>query len=315
MSHETASPSVLVMGEALIDLVIDPRLNAGDTQAVPGGSPANVALALARLGLDVDLVAWLGRDDFGEMVREHLESSNVRITPESYGASSTPTAEARLDATGAATYTFDLEWAPPSPITVPASAQIVHTGSIGAVLQPGTTAVLDAFRRGRRQALTSYDPNARPTLMGEVGAARRVVEDFVRLSDVVKVSDEDLQWLYEDSEPEPAARRWVQDLGVSLLVMTRGKEGPIAWTRGGTEASVTPAKVTVVDTVGAGDTFMGGLIDALWRRGFKGPGQDNALARLSQTGLTAILEDASEVADVVVQRRGANPPWARELGR
>lgn len=309
-----SSPTVFVMGEALIDLVIDVNKGA-DAAAVPGGSPANVALALSRLGVDVDLATWIGTDDFGSLITTHLEASNVRITLDSLKAAFTSTAEAHIDETGAATYIFDLEWAPIAPLLIPTSAQIAHTGSIASVIQPGSDVVLDAFRRAHHQALTTYDPNARPTLMGEASKARQIVEEFVRASDLVKVSDEDLEWLFSDATPVEVIQRWLHDLDVSVVVMTRGKDGPIAWTRGGVSAEVQPPKVTVVDTVGAGDTFMGGLIDALWRRDLRGIEGREQLANIDTATLQAILEDASEAANVVVQRRGANPPWAKELGR
>lgn len=310
----TDHPCALVIGEALIDLVYDPR-KGQEPQAVPGGSPANVALALSRLGIDTELVAWFGRDAYGKVIREHLEASNVRLAPQTDNASFTPIAKARLDEQGAATYDFTLEWNPPAPIEIPPSAAVVHTGSIGAILEPGSQAVLDAFSRARGRALTTYDPNVRPTLMGKVSVARPIVESFVAQSDVVKVSDEDLAWLYEGLDAADAAQRWVDRFGVALVVVTRGKAGPVAWTSGGVCESVRPAEVKVVDTVGAGDTFMGGLIDALWRRQLVGADGRQSLAGLSASEVHAIVTDASAVADVVVQRRGANPPWAKELGR
>ncbi len=315
MSTSDPQPSVLVLGEALIDLVVDPRKDTLEPHAVPGGSPANVALALGRLGLDVELVTWFGQDDHGEMIATHLGKSNVKVSAGSDGAERTPTALANLDMKGAATYTFDLEWAPVSPVEIPETVAFAHTGSIAAVIEPGTATVLDALTRARSQAVTSYDPNARPTLMGDAADARKVVEGFVRQSDVVKVSDEDLEWLYPDSDPLDSAQKWTDDMRVALIVITRGKDGPIAWTRNGGRVAVTPTKVKVVDTVGAGDTFMGGLIDALWRRGYKGADKRDDLAGIGEDELREILVDASAVADIVVQRRGANPPWAHELGR
>lgn len=307
--------SALVMGEALVDLVIDPRQNSSEPVAVPGGSPANVAIAISRLGIPVDLVAWFGKDLYGDMMRGHLEESNVNVASGTDLAPFTPTAEAHLDQNGAATYTFNLEWDPPAPIDIPDSAAVVHTGSIGAVLQPGTDAVLEAFIRAREQALTTYDPNARPSLMGDVDVARPIIESFVSNSDVVKVSDEDLGWLYPGTPAVDAARAWTERFQVPLVVVTRGKEGPIAWTSSGVEVSVIPAEVKVIDTVGAGDTFMGGLIDALWRRDLVGRGAGEAISLLSEEQLAEIIEDASRMADIVVQRRGANPPWAHEIGR
>ncbi len=309
------TPSALVMGEALIDLVFDPRKDESEPTPVPGGSPANVALTLGRLGIDVDLVTWIGTDPYGQMVSRHLKESNVRVYDGCDGAPFTSTAEAHLDSSGAATYTFNLEWAPPAPVSLPAGAAVVHTGSIGAVLEPGTATIFEAFKEARGQALTTYDPNARPTLMGDVDSARAVIEGFVAQSDVVKVSDEDLQWLYPSLTALEAAHGWTDRFHVPLIVVTRGKEGPIGWTASGVQSAITPQKVSVVDTVGAGDSFMGGLIDALWRRDIVGSSGKEALLALDEAGLRSILADAAQIADIVVQRRGANPPWASELSR
>ncbi len=309
------SPSVLVIGEALMDLVIHSGHDLKDAEAVPGGSPANVALALGRLGLSVDLVTWIGLDQFGHQIREHLEDSHVRIDGASAGAARTSTAEAYLDEQGAASYIFKLEWAPRAPIAVPETALVAHTGSIGSVIQPGSTAVLDAFKRARETALTTYDPNARPSLMGSREEARATIEAFVAQSDVVKVSDEDLEWLFPQQDPLDSAKQWMERFSPALLVVTRGGEGPVAWTSQGAKAELMPESVSVVDTVGAGDTFMGGLIDALWRRDLVGRDAAQAVRDLSDEQLLSILSDASELASIVVQRRGANPPWAVELGR
>lgn len=306
---------VLVMGEALMDLVIRHGDTIENAEAVPGGSPANVALALGRLGVNVSLVTWIGKDAYGARIRKHLEDSNVRLVKGSQGAAETPTAAAYLNEEGAANYTFNLDWDPASPVELTDNDLIVHTGSIGAVLEPGTTAILDAMTRARRTAVTTYDPNSRPAIMGDVDEARTIVEYFLTVSDVVKVSDEDLEWLYPNRTPVEACQDWLKEFDIQLLVMTRGGEGPIAWNRSGATAEVAPEKVKVVDTVGAGDTFMGGLIDALWRRDLRGPEGAEKIQTLDSETLTEILRDAGELADIVVQRRGANPPWAEELGR
>lgn len=315
MSKETSEPSVLVIGEALMDLVIGWGKDDDAPDAVPGGSAANVALAMGRLGLDVELTTWLGQDSFGDQIRKHLTASNVAISSGSDGASATSTAEARLDEHGAATYNFEFEWAPVPPIRVPASAKVVHTGSIASVLSPGSDTVLEALHSAHDHAIVTYDPNVRPAIMGTAEAARGIVEAFVKETNLVKVSDEDLEWLYPDIPAEIAAQNWLSDFSLSAIVLTRGKKGPIAWAAGGAEAAVTPKKVTVVDTVGAGDTFMGGLIDSLYRRGLVGEFGAQKIASLTSPELQEILSDASAVADIVVQRRGANPPWASEIGR
>lgn len=307
--------SVLVIGEALVDLVVGFGKGEQDAEAVPGGSPANVALALGRLGIPVELVTWVGKDDYGKQITAHLQESKVTVGEASQQAVATPRATAWLNQEGAATYSFDIEWQPASPIPVPTSVAVVHTGSIASVLAPGAQTVIEALREAQPQSLITFDPNARPQIMGSVQQARETVEQIVALSDVIKVSDEDLEWFYPHLTIDEVVQKWTGEFGVELVVLTRGSQGPLATTRSGATASVVPAEVTVIDTVGAGDTFMGGLIDALWRRGVRGPLGREALAQLSQEQLEQVLQEASLVADIVVQRRGANPPWASELGR
>ena len=311
----TQTDKVLVMGEALVDLVIEWGKKEIDAEPVPGGSPANVALALSRLGVPTELVTYLGKDAYGKQITKHLAASGVTIIPGDPDVEETSRAIAWLDEDGAATYSFDIVWEPKSPIMVDPGVAIVHTGSIASALEPGAQAVLDALRRAKYQALVTYDPNVRPQILNDRAVAAEMIEEAVAAADVVKVSDEDLEWLYPDVSPAKAAQRWLQDFELSLVVMTRGKDGPVAWTRSGIDVSYAPGEVTVVDTVGAGDTFMGGLIEALWRRGYRGPEGSERLNKIDRTELADILEEASEVANVVVQRRGANPPWTHELDR
>src|SRR5699024_3338309 len=152
----------LIVGEALTDIVVDAD---GARREHPGGSPLNVAVALARLGHHAHLLTRIGDDERGEAIREHLAASGVALTPGSSVAAPTSTAQATLDAHGAATYTFDLLW-DPDPSGLPAQVDAVHTSSIAAVLDPGATTVGEVLRRHREHATISYDPNARPTLMG-----------------------------------------------------------------------------------------------------------------------------------------------------
>ncbi len=320
MTAQTTNPStpdepfVLVIGEALMDLVVQHGAEAGDAAAVPGGSPANVALALGRLGVPVELVTWIGKDTFGTAIHKHLGESGVVLREPSLAAEKTSTAIAKLDELGAATYVFDVEWAP-APLVGFKNIEILHTGSIAAVLEPGAQAILDAIDATNGQALVTYDPNARPQLMGSPGETVGPVEAVVSRADVVKASDEDLEWLYPGKTAEEAALEWIERFDLPLLVVTRGKEGPMGFLGSNLRSSVAPAPVKVVDTVGAGDTFMGGLIDALWRRGIRGAEGRDKLRELTGDDLRSILQEAAELADIVVQRQGANPPWAAELGR
>ena len=306
-----SGPHILAIGEALIDVVITYEQPDFPVE-IPGGSPANVALTLGRLNRPVALATWIGLDERGRLIDFHMNDSGVHVTAASRGASHTSTALARLDESGAASYTFDLEWAPTPPIKVPPTAQILEAGSISAIIEPGASAVLDALTRGREHALVCFDPNARPSIMGEPEAALASIERFIALADVVKVSDEDIEWLTGGAPIDEVVDRWL-GMGPSLVVVTRGKHGSEVATVSGLRFTKTPADVPVVDTVGAGDSFMGGIIDAMWGMGLRGGEARETLRTLPEEQVRAIIDRASAVSDVTVSRKGANPPWAHEL--
>ena len=306
--------TALVIGEALVDVVIHPGAEPVD---IPGGSPANVALGLARLGRDAELDCWIADDERGRAIRSHLVADGVRITPGSDGAERTSTAQATIGEDRAATYVFDLDWTPPYP--APAEPPIlVHTGSIAAILEPGARTVEQVLRDFRASATVCYDPNARPQLMGSPEEAREIIERLVALSDLVKCSDEDVAWFYGINEDDDAAlegvlRGWLQ-MGPAIVVVTRGKRGALALTHSGLrlEVPADPA-VVVADTVGAGDSFMGGLEDGLWSEGLVGAQQREALRAIDAAALERVVRHASRIADITVSRAGANPPTRAEL--
>ncbi|WP_028050909.1 carbohydrate kinase [Cellulomonas sp. URHD0024] len=300
----------LVVGEALIDEVARPD---GTRERHPGGSPANVALGLGRLGRSVDLLTWLGEDADGDLVREHLGRSNVNVLTGDRWAVRTPVATANLDAQGVASYSFDLEWDLPSSWDESGGGPlVVHTGSIATVLQPGGAAVERLIARSQPTSSITYDPNLRPMLMGSPADVLPVVDALVRLSDVVKVSDEDLAWLLPGVAPAEIAEQWSRS-GPSLVVVTHGPDGAFASTSAGARLHVPGLRVDVVDTVGAGDSFMGGLIDGLWSVGLLGAASRQALADASPAVIQTVLERCVRIAAITVSRAGANPPLAREL--
>ena len=298
----------LVLGEALVDIVNHP--DSSDPVELPGGSPMNVAITLGRLGRGVELVTWLGCDERGQRVRDHIEASHVRIGDDSCAASHTSTAAASIGADGAATYTFDLEWQLP-PVTVDASVVVAHSGSIACTLEPGASAIADVMARAREFATVTYDPNARPTIMGEPSEAMRQVQRMLDLADVIKVSDEDIEWLTEGRDVDTVATEWV-NAGCALVVVTRGPRGASAIAATG-RVDVPAAAVEVVDTVSAGDSFMGALIDALWSEDLLGAERRPALHAITTEQMARVLERCRAVSAVTVSRAGANPPWAHEL--
>lgn len=299
----------LIIGEALVDIV---EKAGKETEEYPGGSPANVALGLARLGNDVELLTWFGSDERGGAILRHLTGSGVSLSPGSDTAERTSTARAQIDAEGVASYEFDLEWKLPE-LVVQEGVKCVHTGSIAAVIKPGGQQVLEIVRSVRDRATVSYDPNLRPVLMGSPDETRPVVEDLIDVSDVVKVSDEDLAWMEPGSDPRDVARRWLSR-GPSLVVVTLGGEGAFAVTAGGHETHVPAPKVTVADTVGAGDSFMGGLLDGLGHAGLLGAENRQALRDIDPATVESVLGQAIKIAAITVSRPGANPPTRAELG-
>ena len=297
----------LIAGEALTDIVID----AANTQREhPGGSPMNVAVALSRLGHEAHLLTRIGNDARGDAIRAHLDASGVQLTPGSSVEAATSTALARLDANGAATYEFDLLW-DPRPAGLPEHVDAVHTSSIAAVLEPGAETVLNVLRRRRDGSTISYDPNARPTLMGEAETVRAQIEHTIALCDVVKASDEDVAWLYGTDDVEDVVASW-RELGPALTVLTRGDEGAVGFAATG-RVQVSPVVVDAVDTVGAGDTFSAGILDALAAKDLLGAEKRPALAAMPSDDVASVLRHAAALAAITVSRAGANPPWSHEL--
>lgn len=300
----------LVIGEALVDVV---HRADGSVSEHPGGSPLNVAIGLARLGRGVDLLTWLGDDAHGRAVSAHVAAAGVALVPGSDGAARTSVATAVLDATGAASYVFDVDWQVPAHwASPPAAPLVVHTGSIGAVLEPGGADVAAILAAHRESATLTFDPNARPSLMPPPERTRAVVEHLVALADVVKVSDEDLAWLGPETDPVAHARRWV-GLGPAAVVVTLGGSGAVAVTASGAEIQVAAPSVLVADTVGAGDSFMGGLIDGLWTAGLLGAENRSALRAAGPDVWREVLDRCARIAAITVSRPGANPPTAAEL--
>jgi len=290
---------VLVIGESLIDVV---RAADGTTTEHVGGSAANVAVALARLGCPVRFATSFADDPHGRMVAEHLEHAGVRLTNDPHSIARTSTAIATVGSDGAASYEFDLDWVldPPPVEAMPAA---VHVCSLGAVLMPGADVVHAAASRLHGTALVSYDINARPVVTGTGPDLIERIERLASVSDLVKASDEDLAALYPGLAL-PDAARGLLDRGPAAVVVTRGEQGAVWFSRSGSvEVPSTP--VQVADTIGAGDTFSAALLDGLLGRG--------DMAALDETAIREVLDRAVRAAAVTVSRPGADPPYASEL--
>lgn len=301
----------LVLGEALIDIV---RHVDGSEREHVGGSPLNVAVGLARLGHEVTLSTYIGRDPHGSTIEAHLAADRVPMTDISRTAARTSTATATLDENGSATYDFAIEWDIP-PVTV--SADHLHTGSIAAVMHPGASQVEAAMHAARAHATTvSYDPNARPTLMGDPHDVRAQMEQLIGLSDVVKASDEDIRWLYGEGTPLAEVLTLWGRLGPALVVATRGADGALVHVPAAADdvLPIEERSVGVIDTVGAGDSFMSGLLSGLLDAGLLGgPDARERLRRAGHADIRPALERAVETSAITVSRAGAQPPTRADL--
>jgi fructokinase len=300
-------PDVLVVGESLVDIV---RGADGSTVEYAGGSAANVAVALARLGRPVRFATSFADDDRGRMIAEHLKAAGVELAADPGAVQRTSTAVATIGSDGAAHYDFDLEWRL-NPVAEDEHPLVVHTCSLGAVLTPGADDVLALLTGLRESATISYDVNARPAITGTGPDVVERVERMVAISDLVKASDEDLTALYPGVDHIAAARNLLA-LGPAAVIVTRGADGA-TWVGSSGEAEVASLPVVVADTIGAGDTFGAALVDARWERGRLGADRRQGLRDLPTEEVAAVLAHAARAAAVTVSRPGADPPYRHEL--
>lgn len=303
---------IVVAGEALIDLIAEPD---GRYRALPGGSPANVAVGLARLGHHTEMLARISDSAFGRIIRDHLAVNGVGLGHAVTAMQPATLAVVTRDPHAEPHYDFYLDgtadWAWSDgelPARLPDRTRAVCTGSLALAIAPGAEILAGMLEREHGRVTIVFDPNIRPGVMdvGPIGRAR--VETIAALADVVKVSAADLEALAPGEEPADVAARWLT-LGPHLVVVTRGADGAFAATSRGVLVDVPASPVTVVDTVGAGDAFTSGLVDALDKHGLLG-GAARRPGEVDQVALRNIVEHATLVAALTCTRPGADPPWA-----
>lgn len=298
-----ANATALVVGEALVDIVIGPD---GARTVHPGGSPLNVAVGLGRLGIETVLATRVGDDAFGSAINAHVRDAGVTLGLQNRPADRTSSATATLRADGSAHYEFDVLWDVEQILADP--VPVLHTGSIAAMLAPGADAVEELFETAPATTLLSFDPNIRPDLISSHAEAVDRTERLARNAHVVKMSDEDLHWLYPGVSAETIASRY-RELGVPLFVLTFGAEGCSLFSAGA-EATLSAQSTTVVDTIGAGDAFMSGLLFGVIT---SGSGSALREGRADQALLERLGSIAQRSAALTVARRGAVPPTLREF--
>jgi fructokinase len=298
---------IVVVGEALVDIVRGPDAEVVETR--PGGAPLNVAVGLARLQVPTTLLTSFGDDDHGALVARHLAESGVLLASSSRGPGPTSVAHASLDDRGAATYRFELTWDPRA-VPLPDDLQALHTGSLATVLEPGakTTRALvdDAIAAG---ATISYDPNVRPAISPDREQAWRLVRQWAGQAHVVKLSDADAEFLCPGAGIGEVVDHFLTEERTQLVVVTCGPDGATLATAR-ERVHIEAPRTDVVDTVGAGDSFMSALIADMAGRELADP---RALAETSPQRLQQIGAFAVTAAAVTCSRRGADPPYRRDV--
>ncbi|MDQ0716825.1 fructokinase [Streptomyces luteogriseus] len=306
---------ITVLGECVADAFAEPASLSNELalRVLPGGGPANTAVSLARLGTPARFLARLSGDVFGRLFRAHLETSGVDLSSVVQAAEPSTLAVAELDAQGQAAFSFhaqntaDWQWTVEELARADLSATAcVHTGSLALVQQPGAAVVEDFLAAAAPHATISIDPNVRPLLVHpDVYRAR--LTHWCGLADVLRLSEDDLELLLPGTPPEEACDIW-HAAGARLVVITRGGDGALA-SLAGERVEVPAVQTSVVDTVGAGDSFTAGLLHHLGVRGLLG-------GRLTETRLDDIAEAcrfAARVAALTCSVAGPNPPWQNQL--
>ena len=293
--------SIWVCGEVLIDIL--------PSGPVVGGGPANTAKALARLGHDVHFIDGISSDAFGQSARSELLNDGVNLDLALASDKPTCTATVTLDDAGGASYeflidgtaTFDFaaSWLPDPYRYQP---QVLHIGTLVTVIEPGASALYDWAMQVAELAPIVFDPNIRPSVMPDRDLYEAAVEKWAALSAVIKVSDDDLAWLFPGQAIEDVANRWIND-GAFLVVVTQGVNGIMGYTSEG-RVEVPGVKVDVVDTVGAGDTVGAIVVEAMLTHG---------LVELRGELLRGVLARAAAAAAITCSRKGAQPPFKHEL--
>ena len=293
--------SVWVCGEVLID-----ELPSG---TVVGGGPANTAKALARLGHEVAFIDGISTDAYGVKARAELAADGVDLSLALTSDLPTAVAEVTLAADGGASYVFKLDktatfdfnssWLPDPSRHKP---QVLHIGTLATLVQPGADVLFDWALECADFAPVVFDPNIRPQVLSDREKYVALVEKWIGISSVVKLSDDDFEWLYPGKSPESVAEQWLQG-GVALVVMTRGADGLVGYTSNGV-VEVAGEKVNVVDTVGAGDTVGAIVVQGLIKDG---------LLNMRGSVLKDVLRRAAVAAAITCSRAGAQPPYAHEI--
>ncbi len=305
---------ILCCGEALIDM-LPRKTDAGEHAYAPyaGGAVFNTAVALGRLGAPAGFFSGLSSDPFGAQLRDVLVSAGVGCDYAHVSARPTTLAFVNLN-DGQATYLFYDENTAGRMLTVADLPELgpevdaMLFGAISLISEPAGGAYEEFMRREHESRVMMLDPNIRPNFIPDKAKHLRRIREMMAMADIVKLSDEDLNWFDEAGSHEDVVRNWLER-GPKLIVVTHGSEGAVGYSQEH-RVTVMPQKVKVVDTVGAGDTFNAGILASLHGQGLL---TKAAIDSLSEDAIRKALSLGAKAAAVTVSRAGANPPWRHEI--
>lgn len=312
------SSQIVVIGEALIDLI---QRDDGTFEAKPGGAPANVSIALARLGTSVRFAGRMSTDKFGEKLHDWLSAEPIDLSLVEQTDDATSLAIATLDGSGKAGYSFyitntaDWGWQPGSfdaLVAAPPAALVI--GSVAMAKEPGCSVIesLAATLHALESTTVIFDVNVRPGLGFDHTAEVSRIERQIGSAHIVKASDDDLIWLYPGRPAEETARQWADE--GHYVILTLGSAGASLFTPSGEVVTVSAPSIELVDSVGAGDSFLGATLFGLQHRNALGAKTLDRLHSVSPEDWHEVLELAAQVGAMTCQRAGCNPPTAAELG-
>lgn len=307
---------ILCCGEALIDMIPTPTTTGRDG-FVPhaGGAVFNTSIALGRLGVQTGMLTGLSSDMFGQQLADALRASHVDTSHVITSDRPTTLAFVRLQ-DGHATYSFYDENSAGRMLgfddvpEISTEVSSLYFGGISLACEPGASTYAALLEREGSERAVMMDPNIRPQFIKDIDRYRARLDGMLARADIVKVSDEDLNWMVSSPLSLAEKVKAVQKRGPSVVILTRGGEGATGFVADGTEVTVPAQRVEIVDTVGAGDTFNAGVLAKLYELGAL---QKTKLKSLSPDELRQALEHGARVAAVTVSRAGANPPWAEEI--
>jgi len=306
---------VLVAGEALVDLVQADCSGTPGFVPRPGGSPLNVAVGLSRLGVPVGFLGKISRDTFGRMLKTYLKENGVELRYLVEGEEPSALSFVRLGGEGIpkfefyGTHTADSALAPDLlPAQLPGEVQAIHLGSIAMVRKPSGSTLTALMEREHGKRTISFDPNIRPSVIVDRHLYISKLKQWLSLSDIVKVSQTDLDYLYPHKPYGLVAKQWLK-LGPKLVVVTRGPKGAVGFSKCA-QVEVSGIQVQVADTVGAGDAFTAGLLAWLF---YNNRMNREYLVHLSQEEFRNALSYATCVAALTCTRVGADPPYRSEV--